>query len=159
MFVVYFLFDMIWSCDIQCKRALTLWATESLTTIDTVRRRLKKKDKEQSEQFEAKDLKQSMFKRKAGGKSGDATTSYSKFSHDNWGKETPAYVGYVKALKECDWEEILGSAKVFIKSARATDDDEDGSEPEEPVFALPPIDASDDDLEESAPPQSCESLA
>ena len=71
----------------------------------------------------------------------------------------PEYVGYVKALKESDWEEILGSAKVFIKSTHATDDGEDVSEPEESVFALPPIEVSDDDPEESAPPQFGESLA
>ena len=127
--------------------------------IDTVCCCLKKKNREQSEHSEAKDLEQSMFKWKAGGKSGDAMTSYSKFSHENWGKQTPEYVGYVKALNKSDWEEILGSAKVFIKSAHATDDGEDVSEPEESVFTLPSIEVSDDDPEESAPPQFCESLA
>ena len=59
---------------------------------------------------------------------------------------------YARALQDSDWEDILTSAKVLIRSSHATDDCEDGPvSSEEHILDLPPLEASDDELEQSAP--------
>ena len=113
--------------------------------------------------------KEPMFKWKPGGKSselfifnfnffkkptipGNTNTAYTKFSYANWEDDTPDYMGYARALQDSDWEDILTSAKVLIRSSHATDDCEDGPvSSEEHILALPPLEASDDELEQSAP--------
>ena len=100
-----------------------------------------------------------MFKWKPGGKSGelfvfnfnfnfffkkltipgDTNTAYTKFSYANWEDNTPNYMGYARALQDSDWEDILASAKVLIRSSHATDGCEDGPvSSEECILALPP---------------------
>ena len=66
-------------------------------------------------------------------------------------------MGYARALQDSNWEDILTSAKVLIRSSHATDGHEDGPvSSEERILALPPLEASNNELEQSAPTKAAQ---
>ena len=82
---------------------------------------------------------------------------YTKFSYANWEDDTPNYMRYARALQDSNWEDILTSAKVLIRSSHATDGHEDGPvSSEERILALPPLEASNNELEQSAPTKAAQ---
>ena len=65
-------------------------------------------------------------------------------------------MGYARALQDSNWEDILASAKVLIRSSHATDGHEDGPvSSEECILALPPLEASNDELEQLLSARAC----